>query len=95
MTFYEHVDLIRQSEHEREMGTLAQPVALTNDNVIGFLQSMAAVLEEQNVQEEGRWIIMYVWRGRRGTRTNKDYIRRRLDKKRNPLTWHLRHKERK
>lgn len=40
------------------LGTDAAPVALTKDNVLQVILSMASVLDEQNVPEADRWLLI-------------------------------------
>lgn len=51
-----------------KLGTLATPVVLTNGttsgqtvNIIDWLVSMGTVLDEQNVSDEGRWVVLPPW----------------------------------
>lgn len=41
-----------------DLGTDAAPIALTKDNVLQKILEMAAVLDEQNVPTEGRWLVL-------------------------------------
>jgi hypothetical protein len=43
------------------MGTAAAPVALTNANILDYIVDAEAVLNEQNVPMEGRWMILPAW----------------------------------
>ena len=40
------------------LGTAAAPVALTKDNILPTLTAMAGVLDEQNVPETDRWLLI-------------------------------------
>lgn len=39
------------------LGTSASPVAITSSNVVNFIVGMGTVLDEQNVSDEGRWLV--------------------------------------
>lgn len=41
-----------------DLGTDAAPIALTASNVVQKVLEMASVLDEQNVPEEGRWLLI-------------------------------------
>lgn len=43
------------------LGATGSPVALTKNNVIDHLVNMGTVLDEQNVPEQNRWVIMPPW----------------------------------
>jgi len=40
------------------MGTDAAPVALDKDNILNNILAMASILDEQNVPEDGRWLVL-------------------------------------
>jgi hypothetical protein len=40
------------------LGTVAAPVALTKDTVLDYIIRMGQVLDEQNVPESGRWLVI-------------------------------------
>jgi len=40
------------------LGTDAAPVTLTKDNILETILAMASVLDEQNVPEDGRWLVL-------------------------------------
>ena len=40
------------------MGTDAAPVSLDPDNILETILAMASILDEQNVPEEGRWLVL-------------------------------------
>lgn len=41
-----------------DLGTDTTPVALTGSNILQTITAMAAVLDEQNVPESGRWLVI-------------------------------------
>lgn len=41
-----------------DMGTDAAPLVLTKDNILETILAMASILDEQNVPEEGRWLVL-------------------------------------
>lgn len=43
------------------LGVAGSPVSLTRTNVIDYLILMGQVLDEQNVPENGRWVVMPAW----------------------------------
>lgn len=43
------------------LGVTATPIALTKDNVLDKIIDLGSVLTEQNVPEEGRWIVLPTW----------------------------------
>jgi hypothetical protein len=43
------------------MGTTGTPVGIDRTNVLEYLMATTAVLAEQDVPEEGRWIVIPVW----------------------------------
>ena len=43
------------------LGAAGAPVAVTKDNVLDLIVDCATVLDEQNVPETGRWIILPAW----------------------------------
>jgi len=38
------------------LGTIAEPVTLTKENIVSFINTAASVLDAYNVPREGRWI---------------------------------------
>lgn len=44
-----------------DLGTTGAPIALTKLNILEYIVDMGTVLEEQNVPEEGRFILMPPW----------------------------------
>lgn len=46
------------SSHSYNLGTDADPVELTKDNVLQKILEMASVLDEQNVPESDRWLLL-------------------------------------
>jgi hypothetical protein len=40
------------------MGTDAAPVSLTSGNILSFITSMATILDEQNIPETDRWLVI-------------------------------------
>ena len=44
-----------------DMGAVGAPVEITKANVIDFIVDTGSVLYEQDVPEEGRWIVLPVW----------------------------------
>jgi hypothetical protein len=45
------------------LGTTAAPVTLTKSNVLDTILNMGQALDEQNVPEEGRWLVVPAWMG--------------------------------
>jgi hypothetical protein len=45
------------------LGTDASPRALTKSNVLDLILDMGQVLDEQNVPETGRWLVIPAWMG--------------------------------
>lgn len=43
------------------LGATGTPVALTKDNILDTLVDLGTVLDEQNVPESGRWVILPAW----------------------------------
>ena len=43
------------------LGATGAPVGLTADNVIDYIVDLGTVLDEQNVPEEGRWLVLPSW----------------------------------
>lgn len=43
------------------LGTSAASVVLTAANVVNFIISMGLVLDEQNIPEQGRWVVLPAW----------------------------------
>lgn len=43
------------------LGTDAAPVTLTKDNVLDYIADIGSVLDEQNVPEDGRWLVIPAW----------------------------------
>ena len=43
------------------LGATGSPVALTGANVIDYIVDMGTVLDEQNVPETGRWLVLPAW----------------------------------
>ena len=43
------------------LGTGAAPVELTKDNVLDYIADIGSVLDEQNVPEDGRWLVIPAW----------------------------------
>lgn len=43
------------------LGYATASVALTKDNILGYIVDLGTVLSEQNVPEEGRWIVLPTW----------------------------------
>lgn len=43
------------------LGTATAPVVVTKDNVLDLIVDCATVLDEQNVPETGRWMILPMW----------------------------------
>lgn len=43
------------------LGTSGSPVTLTKANVLDYIVDMGTVLDEQNVPETGRWLILPAW----------------------------------
>lgn len=43
------------------LGTTGSPIALTKSNILEYIVDLGTVLTEQNVPEEGRWIILPAW----------------------------------
>lgn len=41
-----------------DLGTDAAPESLTKDNILTYILQMASVLDEQNVPDQGRWLVM-------------------------------------
>jgi hypothetical protein len=41
-----------------DLGTDAAPITLTTSNILSTILAMASVLDEQNVPEEGRWLVL-------------------------------------
>lgn len=44
-----------------DLGDATSPVGLNKDNVIDFIVDCGTVLDEQNVSDEGRWMVMPPW----------------------------------
>lgn len=44
-----------------DLGAVAAPIALTEANILSYIVDMGTVLDEQNVPEEGRWLILPAW----------------------------------
>ena len=44
-----------------DMGATGSPVAVDKTNVIDFIADMGSVLDEQNVPESDRWVVLPVW----------------------------------
>ncbi len=47
--------------HDLNMGTAAAPRSLSTTTVVDFLVDCGQVLDEQNVSDEGRWIVLPPW----------------------------------
>jgi len=45
------------------LGTTATPVTLTKSNVLDTILNMGQALDEQNVPEDGRWLVIPAWMG--------------------------------
>lgn len=43
------------------LGATGAPVALTKANIVEYITAMSAVLDEQNVPQEGRWCVIPAW----------------------------------
>lgn len=43
------------------LGTTAAPVSVSTSNAIEFIMRMSQVLDEQNVSDEGRWLVLPAW----------------------------------
>lgn len=43
------------------LGASGSSIALTKDNILGYIVDLGSVLSEQNVPEEGRWIVLPGW----------------------------------
>lgn len=43
------------------LGTNGAPVAVDKDNILDVILRMAQVLDEQNVSDEGRWLVLPAW----------------------------------
>lgn len=43
------------------LGTTAAPVTLTKSNVLDYLMDLGTVLDEQNVPEDNRWVVIPPW----------------------------------
>jgi hypothetical protein len=43
------------------MGTLAAPVQITKSNVLEYIIDAMTILDEQNVPESGRWLVIPSW----------------------------------
>ncbi|MHB0820122.1 hypothetical protein ACYCFK_17830 [Stutzerimonas stutzeri] len=43
------------------LGTAADPVELNKDNVLDYIADIGSVLDEQNVPEDGRWLVIPAW----------------------------------
>ncbi|MBL4866403.1 MAG: hypothetical protein JKY67_08510 [Pseudomonadales bacterium] len=43
------------------LGTTGTPLALTKTNILDFIVDMGTVHDEQNVPEEGRWLVLPAW----------------------------------
>lgn len=43
------------------MGTTGSPVQLTSANILDYIVDCGSVLDEQNVPETGRWLVLPVW----------------------------------
>lgn len=43
------------------LGTAGSPVLLTKDNVVDLIVDCGTVLDEQNVSDEGRWMVLPPW----------------------------------
>lgn len=43
------------------LGVAGTPLALTKDNILDTIVDMGTVLDEQNVPESGRWLILPAW----------------------------------
>jgi len=43
------------------LGTTGSPLQLTSSNILDFIVDMGVVHDEQNVPEEGRWLILPAW----------------------------------
>lgn len=41
-----------------DMGTDAAPVTLTSQNILSFITQMATILDEQNIPETDRWLVL-------------------------------------
>lgn len=48
-----------------DLGTAVTPISITSTNAIDYILDLGQVLDEQNVSEEGRWIILPAWFTRR------------------------------
>lgn len=44
-----------------DLGDSTNPVAITKTNVVDFIVDMGTVLDEQNVPDEGRWLVLPPW----------------------------------
>ena len=44
-----------------DLGKAGAPIALDNTNVIDYIVSMGQVLDEQNIPETGRWLVIPAW----------------------------------
>lgn len=44
-----------------DLGDSTTPVSLTKTNVVDFIVDMGTVLDEQNVPDEGRWLVLPPW----------------------------------
>lgn len=47
--------------HDLNMGTAAAPRSVSASNIVDFLVDCGQVLDEQNVSDEGRWIVLPPW----------------------------------
>lgn len=43
------------------LGTSSSPVVLTKTTIVDFIVDLGTVLDEQNVSEEGRWLVVPPW----------------------------------
>jgi hypothetical protein len=43
------------------LGTTGTPVALTKANILDYIVDLGTVLDEQNVPETGRWLVLPAW----------------------------------
>lgn len=43
------------------LGTTGTPVALTKANILDYIVDLGSVLDEQNIPETGRWLVLPAW----------------------------------
>jgi len=43
------------------LGTTGTPVSLTKDNILDYIVDLGSVMDEQNIPETGRWLVMPAW----------------------------------